>query len=62
MIMPDVLATIVVSAEEVIPAYGQQTYEQQFGQIGRTDQNYYRVFSLVNGGRQVEEDLFEGLR
>jgi LmbE family N-acetylglucosaminyl deacetylase len=25
-------------------------------------QNYYRVFSLVNGGRQVEEDLFEGLR
>ena len=24
-------------------------------------QNYYRVFSLVNGGRQVEEDLFEGL-
>lgn len=25
-------------------------------------QHYYRVFSLVNGGRQVEEDLFEGLR
>jgi LmbE family N-acetylglucosaminyl deacetylase len=25
-------------------------------------QCYYRVFSLVNGGRQVEEDLFEGLR
>lgn len=25
-------------------------------------QSYYRVFSLVNGGRQVEEDLFEGLR
>lgn len=24
--------------------------------------NYYRVFSLVNGGRQVETDLFEGLR
>jgi len=23
---------------------------------------YYRVFSLVNGGRQVEHDLFEGLR
>ncbi|HEY6409747.1 MAG TPA: PIG-L family deacetylase [Ktedonobacteraceae bacterium] len=25
-------------------------------------QCYYRVFSLVNGGRQVESDLFEGLR
>jgi LmbE family N-acetylglucosaminyl deacetylase len=23
---------------------------------------YYRVFSLVNGGRQVETDIFEGLR
>jgi LmbE family N-acetylglucosaminyl deacetylase len=25
-------------------------------------QQYYRVFSLVNGGRQLERDLFEGLR
>jgi len=25
-------------------------------------QTYYRVFSLVNGGRSVEHDLFEGLR
>ena len=24
-------------------------------------QEYYRVFSLVNGGRQIEKDLFEGL-
>jgi hypothetical protein len=23
---------------------------------------FYRVFSLVNGGRKVEIDLFEGLR
>ena len=23
---------------------------------------YYRVFSLVNGGRRIERDLFEGLR
>jgi hypothetical protein len=23
---------------------------------------YYRAFSLVNGGRKVEQDLFEGLR
>ena len=25
-------------------------------------QTYYRAFSLVNGGRQVEHDLFEGIR
>jgi hypothetical protein len=25
-------------------------------------QTYYCVFSLVNGGRRVENDLFEGLR
>jgi len=25
-------------------------------------QAYYRAFSLVNGGRTVERDLFEGLR
>jgi len=25
-------------------------------------QEYYRVFSLVNGGRNQETDLFEGLR
>jgi LmbE family N-acetylglucosaminyl deacetylase len=25
-------------------------------------QAYYRVFSLVNGGRPIEKDLFEGLR
>jgi hypothetical protein len=25
-------------------------------------QTYYRAFSLVNGGRRVENDLFEGLR
>jgi LmbE family N-acetylglucosaminyl deacetylase len=25
-------------------------------------QAFYRAFSLVNGGRQVEQDLFEGLR
>jgi hypothetical protein len=25
-------------------------------------QEFYRVFSLVNGGRTLESDLFEGLR
>ena len=27
-----------------------------------TVQSYYRVYSLVNGGRKVETDLFEGIR
>jgi hypothetical protein len=26
------------------------------------NQQYYRTFSLVNGGSKREEDLFEGLR
>jgi hypothetical protein len=26
------------------------------------NQTYYRAFSLVNGGRAMERDLFEGLR
>jgi len=25
-------------------------------------QTYYRAFSLINGGRKVEDDLFAGLR
>jgi hypothetical protein len=25
-------------------------------------QTFYRAFSLVNGGRAIERDLFEGLR
>ena len=27
-----------------------------------SSQGYYRVYSVVNGGRQIEHDLFEGLR
>jgi hypothetical protein len=34
--------------------------EHQKGLWG--SQAYYRVFSLVNGGRKRETDLFEGLR
>ncbi len=36
------------SAEEMAPFFGKG--------------NFYRVFSLVNGGRKDETDLFEGLR
>ena len=34
-----------------------ETHQQLWSQA-----TYYRVFSLVNGGRKVERDLFEGLR
>ncbi len=35
-----------------------QDYQQELWD----SQTYYRAFSLVNGGRQVEDDLFSGLR
>jgi LmbE family N-acetylglucosaminyl deacetylase len=45
------------------PAYNvlEQLTEKQRKMLWGT-QSYYRAFSLVNGGRQVETDLFEGLR
>jgi hypothetical protein len=36
------------------------TEEQQTALWG--SQEYYRVYSSVNGGRKLETDLFEGLR
>jgi LmbE family N-acetylglucosaminyl deacetylase len=35
-----------------------EAYHQQVWGV----QHYYRAFSLVNGGRKLEDDLFEGLR
>ena len=32
------------------------------GEATHGTQEFYRVFSLVNGGRKRETDLFEGLR
>lgn len=46
-----------------LPSYGvlsQLSLEQHETLWGK--QQFYRVFSLVNGGRQLETDLFEGLR
>jgi hypothetical protein len=51
-------------------------HQTQLGSIGRLAQldegaaipilaqqgTFYRAFSMVNGGRKVETDLFEGLR
>jgi LmbE family N-acetylglucosaminyl deacetylase len=39
---------------------GELTTDQQMVLWG--SQEFYRVFSTVNGGREVERDLFEGLR
>jgi hypothetical protein len=44
----------------VYKTLGELTPEQHASLWG--DQFFYRVFSLVNGGRRVETDLFEGLR
>jgi LmbE family N-acetylglucosaminyl deacetylase len=46
-----------------LPAYQalEQVSEEQH-RILWNSQTYYRVYSLVNGGRKVEQDLFEGLR
>ncbi len=45
-----------------LPAYQalEQVSEEQH-KILWNSQTYYRAFSLVNGGRRVEHDLFEGL-
>jgi LmbE family N-acetylglucosaminyl deacetylase len=46
-----------------LPAYRalEHVSEEQH-RILWNSQTYYRVFSLVNGGRRIEHDLFEGLR
>ena len=52
-----------VRHETQISIYGQLrelTTEQQMALWG--SQQFYRVFSTVNGGRTLETDLFEGLR
>jgi LmbE family N-acetylglucosaminyl deacetylase len=46
-----------------LPAYSRlEQVPQQYQQVIWREQNYYRAFSLVNGGRAIERDLFEGLR
>ncbi len=53
----------VLCHESQLVVYRQLEYASQDYQKGLWDvQTYYRAFSLVNGGRRVESDLFEGLR
>jgi hypothetical protein len=35
---------------------------EQYRKLIWSEETYYRAFSLVNGGRAIERDLFEGLR
>ena len=46
-----------------LPAYSAlEQVPEQYQKVIWREQTYYRGFSLVNGGRAVERDLFEGLR
>jgi LmbE family N-acetylglucosaminyl deacetylase len=53
----------VLCHESQLAVYRQLEHASQDYQQDLWDaQTYYRAFSLVNGGRRVESDLFEGLR
>jgi len=74
---PDWSVTTVVDATDVWPTVWravqchktQMSIYKNFGRLSEEDQKlmwgrqeFYHVFSLVNGGRTQETDLFEGLR
>ncbi len=46
-----------IPSEEILQQISEHEHSYLWG-----SQEYYRVFSLVNGGRKEEIDLFEGLR
>ena len=53
----------VLCHQSQLPVYRQLEHASKEYQEELWDtQTYYRAFSLVNGGRRVEDDLFEGLR
>ena len=54
----------ILCHQSQLPSIGPLTKlpQQDIRQILTLRGTFYRVFSLVNGGRQVETDLFEGLR
>jgi hypothetical protein len=53
----------ILCHESQLMVYRQLEHASQDSQKELWDaQTYYRAFSLVNGGRRVESDLFEGLR
>ena len=53
----------VLCHQSQLPAYGKLvTFTEEHHRKLWNHQTYYRVYSLVNGGRTLERDLFEGLR
>jgi len=53
----------ILCHESQLVIYRQLEHASQEHQKDLWDsQTYYRAFSLVNGGRSIEDDLFEGLR
>jgi LmbE family N-acetylglucosaminyl deacetylase len=53
----------ILCHQSQLAAYRQLEHASQEYQKDLWDsQTYYRAFSLVNGGRRIESDLFEGLR
>ena len=53
----------ILCHESQLAAYRQLEHvSQEYQQELWDRQNYYRAFSLVNGGRKGEDDLFAGLR
>jgi LmbE family N-acetylglucosaminyl deacetylase len=46
-----------------LPSYSAlEQVPEQYRKVIWSEETYYRAFSLVNGGRAIERDLFEGLR
>lgn len=53
----------VLCHQSQLPGYGRlATFSEAHHRKLWNHQTYYRVYSLVNGGRALERDLFEGLR
>lgn len=53
----------VTCHQSQMPAYGQLSkVSDEQRRVLWGSRRYYRVFSLVNGGRAIEDDLFAGLR
>jgi LmbE family N-acetylglucosaminyl deacetylase len=53
----------ILCHESQLAVYHQLEHaSQDYQQVIWNSQTYYRAFSLVNGGREVEDDLFAGLR
>jgi LmbE family N-acetylglucosaminyl deacetylase len=57
-----ILSAIICHKTQLLAYYKLEHLSEEQRKALWGTQSYYRAFSLVNGGRQVEEDLFEGLR